>query len=371
MKDKQSLALDFASVLERIPIEVVKGFSMKMMRFPSFFKPENVYNPFHQPDLQKATEEGIQLGKELTRTAAQQEADGEKRILVMIDDQNDFMDYYRFLIELFKMLALKLYGRLPVNGALDDVFRLCLRIIRSVYEEYYSAFIVTYDWHPDHVIHGSTWWRNVDFGSMPDVTLPVQMELADEKKGLYLCKNLDGSDQGLFKAVFEKDWTVKYAEHLRTTGQGNIWVFTAHCGQGTDGAMLHPVLQEVITWACAARMIRRSNLFKGHIAKVDWFGPFMPCMEVPGHGQGSTQVEYLDQFENAKTIDIAGEADDFCVFFGKKQSMDYHADRPDVLRSMRFIKDCSSPIVPNSPHVAALNKKAVESGIRLITHDTF
>lgn len=364
------LAKQLAEAVEKIPAEVVPGWSPGAEELPSFFRAENVYNPFYMPNLQAAIEEGNVLRRERNlKTAAELEAEGVKRLLAIIDAQKDFMDYYSFVTT-----VLQPYGRLPVSGSLDDMFRLCLRIIRAVYASYYTAYISTFDWHPDHPIHGATWWKGAG-GVMPVVTLPVKMRLVEASSKTFQCLNLDGSDQGYFRPVFripgieQDDWTVEYGEHLLATGQGDIWVFTSHCRMGSEGAALHPVLDEVLAWAAAAMMFQRANLYKGQIAKVDWFGPFMPCMEVTGHPQGGKQVEYLDSFENARIIDVAGEAEDFCVHYGKEQALQHHADNAEVLEAMRWITDCTSPIVPGADHVVMQNQRAKAAGVQFITHD--
>lgn len=241
------------------------GNHMDLARFPSFWDPKNVYDPNYKPNLERAREEGRKL--ELSPVNKQIKA-GDIYLSIGIDMETDFMDYLRYV-----KLPIT-YGRLPITCALDDTVRWATRIIKGTYEEYYTHHMLTFDKHPVFAIHTNLWWKDVA-GNPPDVTLPVQMELADESKFLFLGHFVDGTTK-YFWPVTMKEWTVKYAKHLIATDQGFIWVFTSHCREGSDGAMLVPALLEIYEWACAARKIQPIYLYKGMIAEVDWFGPFRP-----------------------------------------------------------------------------------------------
>lgn len=322
-----------------------------MAKAPSFWDPRNVSNPLYVPNLQRAREEGKKAG---IASASEQIKKGDCHLSLGIDYEDDFMPH----------------GRLPVQGMYEDVERYCDRLIKGICEEYYTHIMKTFDKHPPHVVHGDTWWAD-EFGNPPNLSLPVTMTLDDPnpKKPAFKCNYLDGSPSKIFFPTTMRKHTIKYWNHLNATGQGDIWVFTSHCREGTNGINLPGALVEVIEWAAAARYIQPIYLYKGMIAEVDWFGPFRPCMDVPNHPQGGLQTQYLDIIKACKTTDIAGEAEDFCVNWGVRQVLDYFGNEPDVLKTIRFIGDCTSAIVPGSQVVKDLHDVMGKSGVKVITHN--
>ncbi len=327
--------------------------SSKTRGYPSFWNPDNVRNPLYVPNLGRAREEGRKAG--LEKVSRQLKRGGSRNALILIDFERDFGDK----------------GRLPVTGAYDDAVRLGERLIKGTLDEFYTDLIATIDVHPSTVIHGDTWWAD-EMGNPPDVSFPLFMVLIDDNvnRPVFEANWVDGRPKKKYSPTLMRTHTVKYAKHLQATGQGNIWVFTAHCREGTDGINLVPALAELIEWASTARGYETMFMHKGHIAHVDWFGPFRPCMDVPDHPQGGIQTAYLDVIKECATTEIAGEAEDFCVNAGVLQVLDYYNDQPDVLRSIKFIGDCTSAIVPNSDVVTNLHATMKQKGVQVIMHDS-
>jgi nicotinamidase-related amidase len=322
------------------------------MEAPSFWNPGNVGDPRYVPDLHRARVEGRRAG---LRPAAEQIARGGGRhLLLIVDPQNDFGDK----------------GRLPVAGTYADVTRLCERIVRAVAGEHLTDIQVSIDMHPPCTIHSDAWWVDAA-GAPPDVSVPLFLELADpdSEQPAFTATWVDGRGGKMLFPTMMPEHTVAYAEHLAATGQGNIWVFADHCRQGTDGISIIPALAEIIEWAAIARGIQPMYLYKGMIPQVDWFGPFRPCMDVPGEPQGGLQTRYLDVMADCATIEIAGEAKDFCVNAAVRQIVDYYSKRPDIVRRIRFLDDCTSAIVPGSETVRALDGLMRQQGIAVIGHD--
>ena len=324
---------------------------IKLTNKPTFWDPSKV-EQWYAPDFEAAMREGRNAGV----LAASKRP--EKNMLLMIDNQWDFTEK----------------GRLPVTGMFDDVQRLCERIIEGVYSGYYTDFMVTFDCHPPLVIHGSSWWKDED-GNGPDVTLPVMMKLVDPATAKFEATFISGDPSKYYYPVYDRKGAVEYAQHLEATNQngGNIWVFTAHCKVGTEGISLVPALAEVLYWACAALKTEPICVWKGMIADRDFFGPFWPCMPKHGHPQGGIQTVYLDRFQKCVNTDVVGEAEDFCVEAGVRQIIEYYTDAQqlDILNRIRFIDDCTSPIVPGSDAIAAFKADMGKAGIQLINHDEF
>lgn len=286
------------------------------------------------------------------------------RLVILIDCQNDFGDD----------------GRLAVPGAFGDIGRLLLRLWRGFIEEPkvgFTDWIDTNDFHPAHVIHGDSWWEDPN-GDFPDVEqmVAMEMELENPNDEYPFIGKYGFKPTGIrYRPRVEKQWTIEqYAPHLKATGQGNIWVFKSHCKMGTDGVALIPALAELREFVSVARDLQPTSMFKGQIPKVDWFGPFCPCMEVPDHPQGGVQKVYLDRVRANAVTEIAGEADDFCVAAGEAQVRAYYKDKRAVLERIRFLTDCTSAIFPDDPAAGktsnADRRKAMQAaGVRVIKHD--
>lgn len=320
--------------------------------YPTFWNPNNFGDPNYKADLGRARAEGLRAGVE--KVSRQLKRGAPRNLLIGIDWEDDFGER----------------GRLPVNGAYADAARFGERIIRGVLEEHYTDFIFTVDIHPTEVIHGDTWWVD-ELGNVPDASVPLFMVLVDDnpRRPVFEANWVDGRPTKLYVPRLMKEHTVTYAKHLKATGQGNIWVFTAHCRQGTDGTNILAPLAELIEWAAIARGVQPMFMYKGQIAQVDWFGPFRPCMDVPNHPQGGIQTVYLDIIPECASTEIGGEAEDFCVNAGTLQVIDYFRSRPDILNRIRFLGDCTTPIVPGSQVVTDLHATMKANGVRVIKHD--
>lgn len=332
---------------------------------PSFWKPDQIgQNPFRRPDLAAAIAEGHRISRHLTPVSKQKAKTGESRLLLDIDGESDFAEK----------------GRLPVAGTFADLARLGERIIRGVIEEFYTDFLFTIDKHPPFHISLPPWWRNVDTDEMPQLEGdPMILSLVDDNakrpvfNGLHVVsgRNVKYTPYRSvnLKTATGENHAVVYHNHLIANKEPGIWAFATHCIEGTDGINIIPELAELIAWAAAARDIQPMYLYKGMLAQVDFFGPFRPCMDVADHAQGSWQTAYLDMIASCNVIDVAGEAEDFCVRYAVQQLIEYYRDhvgRPDVLDRIRFIGDCTSPIVPGGPAVKALHADMAANRIKVI-----
>lgn len=338
---------------------------VSLIKTPDFWDPEKAYQNY-SPDLEGAKKEGAALKLESFRKL---EGKGIKNAMMITDGQQDFRDN----------------GRLAVMGMDNGVLKTCARIINGVYAGYYTGLIYSLDQHhPFHISSGLYWY---DKDENP-------MDLSGSYKAAQLYEILD-RDMGIFKArVFESDGTPKdysyfrsvnndkiqnkdeetvldtvdYFESLRDSGQGPIWVFAEHCKIGTDGMSLHPLIAETIEWACAARKIQPHVIWKGHIANTDWFGPFRPCRVDNSHPDGQLKKYVLDSMKHYNNIDFVGWAEDFCDYYAKNQVLKYMQDTEHI-EKLVFVKDCTSPIVPDTEHVIKQNEEAEKKGVRFITHD--
>lgn len=329
----------------------------KLIYTPRFFSFAKADQDF-KPDLAAAYREGYEYARAHHLKPAQQLLkDGVAHALMMTDLQGDFRDR----------------GRLPVKGTDAVVLRTCVRLINGIVEDYFAGVIFSLDGHPPQ--HRSFDHNYVDQdGNLLDLSKHGRaaiLTLADERKALFKATAFGASgpyEVGIYQPRFDPRDAVEYWKHLQATGQGDIWAFVSHCVIGSDGANLHPLLAETIAFVCGARSLQPTIIHKGHLEKTDWFGPLMPCRPDPDHAQGGFQKRVIDTFKQYVTVEYAGVAEDFCDYHMKKQTMD-NLQGTEYLPKLRFLTDCTAPIVPNAPHVKALNDEAKAAGVKFISHD--
>lgn len=331
---------------------------------PAFFDPAKAYMDY-QPDLEGAYLEGVAYAQKTgLESAAKLIASGKAHAMWITDLQKDFGDN----------------GRLPVSGTFDVVLRTVVRLLNGVVGGYYGGVIESRDGHPGQHISYASYWRDqngvpLDLRQLGNACM---LTLQDEDKAVFKATgfNPDGSlnELGYYQPRFDAtpaksdNSAVAYWQHLQATGQGDIWAFNQHCKLGTDGANTHPFLLEALTFAEGALSMQETIVNKGHISTTDWFGAFEPCMPDASHPQGGLQKGIIDGFKPFVTVDAVGVAEDFCVFHGLRQVMDYLGGT-EYFGKLRFVEDCTAPIVPNAQHVQDQYVEAKAKGMQFIAHD--
>jgi nicotinamidase/pyrazinamidase len=326
---------------------------------PRFWDPRKAYMNY-VPDVEGAYREGVELklanGLKSAHRLMQQ---GVRHAIMLTDLQQGFRDD----------------DELPVSGTNTVVLRVSARIVNGTVEDYYTSYVYSLDGHPTQHISFDYYWRDSN-GNPLDLSRHNRagcLTLDDEDKAVFRAYGFGANgpyDIGYYRAAFDPMDAVDYWKHLQATGQGDIWAFVAHCMIGTNGANLHPFLQETLAFVAGARSIQPTVLNKGHISNTDWFGPLVACRPDPSHPQGGFQKQIVDDaFKPADTVDFAGVAQDFCDYNMKRQTMEYLAGT-EYLERLRFITDGTAPIIPNAAHVLELNKQAEDAGVIFITHDS-
>lgn len=330
---------------------------MKLTYTPRFFQPEKA-TQWYKPDLAAAMREGIEFGLKLGLKSAEQLIEaGSAHLLALTDLQNDFRDK----------------GRLPVKGADEVILRVCYRLINGVIEDHFVGIIFSLDGHPFyHRSFDYVWIDKV--GNVLDLSQhggAAILTLESRKKCLFKVQAFNAFGPytvGYYKDRFEPEDSVAYWDYLQKTNQGPIWVFVPHCILGTDGADLHPLLAETIAFACGMRGIQPTIIQKGHLYDTDWFGPLEPCRPNVRRPWSGFNKEVIEEMAVFRTVELAGIAEDFCQYSMEDQTMkgmkrtDHH--------KLRFLSDCTAPIVPGTKKVADLYARALESGVKFIQHDT-
>lgn len=333
------------------------GFS-KLIHAPSFFDPAKAYQ-YYSPDISAAFHEGIEYGRsKKLKPAEALLSSGKAHAFVWTDLQRDFRDH----------------GRLPVKGTDDVVLRTCLRLLNGIVEDYYGGIIFSLDGHGSFHVSFEVNYRDEHGHSLnlSDHGGAAMLTLVDEEKAKFKATAFGPNgpyEVGYYMPHFNPMDVVAYWKHLQATGQGDIWVFVPHCIIGTDGTNLHPLLEESLAFACGARSIQPTIIHKGHLSNTDWFGPLEPCRPDRNYSHKEVQEKVINEMKRYATVEFAGVAEDFCEYAMRCQTMNC-LEGTEYLSRLRFISDCTAPIIPNAPHVLSLYEKARKVGIEFITHDT-
>ncbi len=281
------------------------------MEFPKFYNPDKV-GEYRQPNLAQAKQEGLATS---IKPAVK---DKVKKLLVGIDLQNDFIAPS---------------GTLKVEGAVDDLRRFVEYIYKKAEE--ISGLLFTLDQHLPWQIFYSLWWKDKN-GKHPD---PLTMISEDDVK------------KGKWIPQLDKKWSLEYPTTLKETNQSPLIIWPEHCMIGSAGAALVADLAEAVEWLAAARNIQPIFVFKGTVPQSEHYGAFRCCVPVPGNLQGGLQTGYLDAVAQYDVIEVVGQAEDFCVRETIKQMLEYFNNpknpQPDVIKKMRFLRDCTSLVFPD------------------------
>ncbi len=121
-----------------------------------------------------------------------------------------------------------------------------------------------------------------------------------------------------------------------------IWPY--HTMQGTLGHMLVAPISEAIAWHSAARQTQPVYIEKGLTMRTEFYGIFGAEVPDPQSPESSLNVSLLDAVMRHDRVYIAGEAKSHCVLETERQIVEHYANRPDMLRKLYFLKDCTSSV---------------------------
>lgn len=297
-----------------------------MSNFPSYYDPTRV-GVLYEPDALAAISAGLIAREKIALV----DRDSDKRwsALVSIDMLNDFV---------LKNFAL------PVTGAVADT----RRAIELIYKRpllFDEMFLIT-ELHFRLQIRFSTWWVDEN-GNHPKKFTKISAE--DVEKGIW-------------RPVIIHDWSLYYVQC-----EGVIDVWPPHAIGGTRGAGMVPAFEEAIWWHSAARDTKPIPMIKGTVLESEFNGSFAPNVFVPGHPQGQLAIDALNLLGRYGEIYFVGQALDVCVIASLRQIIKYYAGRPDVLKRIYLIIDCTSMVFPNDVEKKKILDELESAGINIVT----
>lgn len=275
-----------------------------MADFPSFYDPSRIGTLFY-PDVARIAAEAAAAGLPPASNDAQEVH------LLLIDMQVDFCHPG---------------GSLYVPGALDDIRRTIEFIYR--YAERITRITCSLDSHLPAQIFAPTWWTNSG-GQHP---APFTIISAEDVR------------RGVWRPRFQPAASLRYVEELEGRHKKQLCIWPYHVQIGSLGNALDPELWSAVFWHALARQTDPHWLTKGSVPLTEHYSILQPEVPVPDHPAGGKNQNFLDLLTRADKILIAGEAESHCVLETVEDLVEEFGDRPEMLRKIYFLRDCTSAV---------------------------
>jgi nicotinamidase-related amidase len=243
--------------------------------------------------------------------------DATRRLLIIIDMQNDFMEG----------------GSLAVPGATADVERLTRWMYANL--EGITAIMCSIDTHYPLQIFHPAMWADAKGNPPADYTMITYDDVAAGK-----WRVVNGSAtkaQACLKA-------------LAGTGKVGVMVWPYHCLIGSDGWKLEQELDNLVLFHSAVRRTRPQLVFKG----TDTYSEMYGIIEPEYNPEGFVNYDVLNAIAQTDTqgdlkvnydeIYLAGEAASHCLLESGAQILRHFKDHPEVTQRITILEDCTSPI---------------------------
>jgi nicotinamidase-related amidase len=239
-------------------------------------------------------------------------SDREKIAVVLVDYQHDFVDPL---------------GTLYVPGSPEDIVRFLTWFYANAHR--ITTIYASLDTHIPFQIFYSSWWINTQTREHPEPFTVITGQDVDNRTRVPL---------------LEPEWSVHYVHELQQKARKDLMIWPYHTMEGTLGHMLAAPISEAIAWHSAARQTQPVYIEKGLTPRTEFYGIFGAEVPDPQSPESSLNVPLLDAVMQHDKIYIAGEAKSHCVLESERQVVERYANRPDMLRKLYFLKDCTSSV---------------------------
>jgi nicotinamidase-related amidase len=285
------------------------------------------------PDNTNRFTEVVKLAEQETLTPAVN--DGQTTLLLIIDEQNDFMPGI---------------GSLGVPGADADIARLT----RWMYDNLASITQVmcSLDTHYPAQIFHPLWWIN-DAGQHPD---PFTVITTDDVAN------------GLWKPVYGAPGkSITYVQELGKLGRQPLCIWPYHCIDGGTGHNLEAEFANMVYFHAAARASQPALVKKGTDPYTEMYGIIRPEYN-PNNWLNMPVLNAIEKFDR---VVIAGEAASHCVAESCRQILEYFQGRLEVIQKIFILKDCTSPVVGFEQQATDALDEFARQGVQLVNSTEF
>ena len=275
-----------------------------MSNFPTFYDPNRIGTLFH-PDVAMIAAEAKTAG---LKPAAD---DKQKVHLVIIDMQIDFCH---------------VDGTLYVPGSLGDL----QRTIEFIYNnaERITNITCSLDSHLSHQIFSPGWWVDANGNHPAPFTLV----------------SYDDIQKGVWKPVIAPIKSTEYGKRLEQNAKKTLCIWPYHTMIGNIGNSLDQELWSAVFWHSLARKTQPTFLTKGSVPLTEHYSIVQPEVPVPGHPMGGKNKAFLDTLADADIVLVAGEAESHCVLESVEDIVEDFSGKPDELKKLYFLRDCTSSV---------------------------
>lgn len=276
-----------------------------MSSFPSFYDPQRIGALFH-PDMARIAAEAD--AAELSPAGA----DARTIHLLLIDMQVDFCHEG---------------GSLYVPGALGDLRRTIEFIYRNA--AHITQITCSLDSHLPSQIFSPGWWVDAQGHHPAPFTIVSQEDV----------------QSGRWQPRFEPDWSRTYVARLEQEAKKLLTIWPYHVLIGSPGHMLDPELWSAVVWHAMARQTQPRWLAKGSEPRTEHYSIIQPEVPLPGMVNHGRNQALLDELAGADLIVVAGEAMSHCVLETMEDLVETFEGRPEMLRKLLLLRDCTSSVL--------------------------
>lgn len=276
-----------------------------MSKFPSFYDPKRIGTLFH-PDVAVIAAEAASAN---LKAAAE---DREKVHLVIIDMQIDFCHTN---------------GTLNVPGSLDDL----RRTIEFIYNnaERITNITCSLDSHLPHQIFSPGWW----------------VDAAGNHPAPFTLISYNDIKQGVWRPVVAPLQSTEYVKKLEAEAKKTLCIWPYHTMIGNIGNALDQELWSAVFWHSIARKSQPTFLTKGSVPLTEHYSIVQPEVPVASHPLGGKNKAFLDTLAEADVVLVAGEAESHCVLESVEDIVEDFGNKPEALKKLYFLRDCTSPVL--------------------------
>lgn len=256
--------------------------------------------------IQEFTEAGRRAGLTPARS------DRGKVAVVLVDYQHDFVDPL---------------GTLYVPGSPQDIARFLTWFYANAHG--ITTIYASLDTHIPFQIFYSSWWINPQAGEHPQPFTVITGQDVDNRAWL---------------PQLEPEWSLHYVHELQEKARKDLMIWPYHTMEGTLGHMLAAPISEAIAWHSAARQTQPVYIEKGLTPRTEFYGIFGAEVPDPRSPESSLNIPLIEALMRHDRVYIAGEAKSHCVLETERQLVEHYAGRPEMLRKLYFLKDCTSSV---------------------------
>lgn len=256
-----------------------------------------------------------------------------RKALILIDEQNDFISPQ---------------GALPVNGAVDDTKKLIEHIYNNLNE--YTEIFLTLDTHETHSIFHPTAWG---IGKGGSVEAPPYTEVTIEK-----------IDSGEITPLLNPPKQRDYVKTLAENSKKKLVIWPYHCIIGTVGHSIENQLMQMLTFFELTRNSSIHKILKGSARFTEHYGAIKAEVDPTGTSICDWWLKKFDRFES---IDITGQAKDYCLYETVKQLCEFFDGQTEILSRISILDNTTSSIGDNNESNALYQELVDKYGINIKT----